>query len=61
LVVEPVLGHPVQRLILDVEEGAVVVHRLAPRQYLVGVGLDQMRVRALELALQALVDQHAVR
>jgi hypothetical protein len=42
--IEPVVGDPLYRLVLDVEEGAVYCYRQAPGQFLIGVTLDQDRV-----------------
>lgn len=55
--VRGVLGGPLNRLVLDVEQGAVYYYRLRPGTYLVGVTLDQNRVhpadeRIAELARQ---------
>ena len=54
------LGRPVSRLILDVEQGVIAVHRLDPQTYLIGVGLYQNRVRAVE-ADDELAEPHSNR
>jgi hypothetical protein len=48
------LGGPLDRLVLDVEQGALVVRRLGPREHLVGVTVDQEQVAGAEDALAAL-------
>lgn len=42
--VEPVIGNPLQRVVLDVEEGAIYCYRLGAGQFLLGVTIDQDRV-----------------
>ena len=48
------LGGPLDRLVLDVEQGALVVHRLGPREHLIGITLDQEQVARAERAVAAL-------
>ncbi|MCO1660426.1 hypothetical protein [Pseudonocardia humida] len=48
------LGGPLDGLVLDLEQGALLVQRLGPREHLVGVTVDQERVAAAEEALAAL-------
>ncbi|MET9758911.1 hypothetical protein ABZ016_07625 [Streptomyces sp. NPDC006372] len=52
LVVRP----PADRLVLDVQEGAVYVLWLSPRDYVLGVTLDQRQVDHAEGRLRQLVD-----
>ena len=54
-IVRPVVGGPVRRIVLDVEEGTVVLHRLGPQEHLMGVTLDQERVAAVEGLLRRVV------
>ncbi|WP_214405380.1 hypothetical protein [Pseudonocardia lacus] len=49
------LGGPLDRLVLDMEQGALLVQRLGPREHLVAVTVDQERVAAAEEAIDALV------
>lgn len=51
-IVRPVVGGPVRRVVLDVEEGTVVLHRLDAHEHLVGVTLDQERVATVERLLR---------
>lgn len=46
--VRPALRGRLMRIVLDVEQGAVYYNRLAPREYLFGVTLNQSRVRAAD-------------
>lgn len=55
--VRGVLGGPLQRLVLDVEQGAVYYYRLRPCMYLVGVTLHQNRVSQADERLAELVRQ----
>lgn len=50
-----VLGGPLARLVLDVQQGALVVHRLGPRRHLLGITLNQTKVAFAEAALLELV------
>ncbi|NEA61828.1 hypothetical protein [Streptomyces sp. SID12488] len=50
----PVNGASVERLVLDVQEGAVYVHWTSPRAFLLGVTLDQRQVANAEQRLAAL-------
>ncbi|MFD1151389.1 hypothetical protein [Saccharothrix hoggarensis] len=52
--VNPVMGGLVARLVLDVEMGAVYYYRLRAGEYLVGVTIDQSRVRAADDRMSAL-------
>ncbi len=57
-VVCPVIGGPVSRIVLDVEQGAIYFYRLTSEDYLVGVTLDQRRVsqaddKMAQLAIQS--------
>ncbi|QWB21748.1 hypothetical protein KJK29_03665 [Streptomyces koelreuteriae] len=52
LVVQP----PADRLVLDVQEGAVYVIWLSPRDYVLGVTLDQRQVAHAESRLHRLAD-----
>ncbi|AVH59647.1 MULTISPECIES: hypothetical protein [Streptomyces] len=55
LVAPPAEGlAPVQRLVLDVQEGAVYVTWLSPREFVVGVTLDQPQVGHAEARLRRL-------
>ncbi|WP_416983341.1 hypothetical protein [Streptomyces sp. T028] len=55
LVAPPVAGHaPVDRLVLDVQEGAVYVHWTAADSFLLGVTLDQRQVGNAERRLSGL-------
>lgn len=55
LVAPPVTGRaPVDRLVLDVQEGAVYVHWTSPRAFVLGVTLDQRQVDNAERRLQGL-------
>ncbi|MER5595638.1 hypothetical protein [Streptomyces sp. NPDC002265] len=55
LVAPPVHGHaPVDRLVLDVQEGAVYVHWTSVGAFLLGVTLDQRQVDHAERGLAAL-------
>jgi hypothetical protein len=53
--VRAALGGPLVRLVLDMEQGALVVLRLGPREHLLGVTIDQERVAVAEEALDALI------
>jgi hypothetical protein len=53
-IVRPAVGGPIQRVVLDVEEGTVVLHRLNAQEHLVGVTLDQERVAVAERLLRHL-------
>lgn len=55
--VRPAVGGPLRRLVLDVEQGVVVVHRIGPQEQLVGVTLDQSRVNDVERLLRQATDQ----
>jgi hypothetical protein len=55
--VRGVLGGPLQRLVLDVEQGAVYYYRLRPCTYLVGVTLHQNRVSQADARLAELARQ----
>ncbi|WP_367137561.1 hypothetical protein [Saccharothrix sp. HUAS TT1] len=46
--VNPVVGGLLERLVLDVEMGAIYYYRLRAGEYLVGVTIDQARVRAAD-------------
>ncbi|WP_405457361.1 hypothetical protein OG786_10375 [Streptomyces sp. NBC_00101] len=49
-------GHPpLDRLVLDVQEGAVYVLWVSPREFVIGVTLDQLRVAPAEHRLRRLV------
>ncbi|MFF7334398.1 hypothetical protein ACIQU5_27545 [Streptomyces sp. NPDC090306] len=50
-----VTGTPADRLVLDVQEGALHVRWRSPREYVVGVTLDQTQVAASEQRLEQLV------
>jgi hypothetical protein len=50
-----VLGGPLVRLVLDLQEGALVVHRLGPRRYLLGITLDQTKAAFAEDGLRDLL------
>lgn len=50
-----VTGAPADRLVLDVQEGAVHVCWRSPREYVVGVTLDQTQVAATERRLRQLI------
>jgi predicted regulator of Ras-like GTPase activity (Roadblock/LC7/MglB family) len=50
--VRPALGGRVRRIVLDVEEGTVVLHRLGPQAHLMGVTLNQERVAVVERLLR---------
>ncbi|MER5755461.1 hypothetical protein [Streptomyces sp. NPDC002088] len=55
LVAPPVPGRaPVDRLVLDVQEGAVYVHWTSPGAFVLGVTLDQRQVDNAERRLQGL-------
>lgn len=55
--VRGILGSPVHRLVLDVEQGAVYYYRLRPGAYLVGVTLDQDRVNSADERIAELARQ----
>jgi hypothetical protein len=61
--VRPVIGGPVRSLVLDVESGAIAVHRLTGDvpSYLLGLTLFQTEVQALEARLAALGWRAALR
>ncbi len=48
------LGGPLERMVLDVEQGALTANRLGPREYLLGVTLNQDQVGAVEDGMGAL-------
>ena len=50
----PGSGASVERLVLDVQEGAVYIHWTSPRAFLLGVTLDQRQVGNAERRLAAL-------
>ncbi|MEV1117320.1 hypothetical protein AB0I91_19795 [Actinosynnema sp. NPDC049800] len=52
--VSPVVGGLMARLVLDVEMGAIYHYRLRAGEYLVGVTIDQSRVRAADDRMSAL-------
>lgn len=52
--VNPVVGGLMERLVLDVEMGALYYYRLRPGEYLVGATIDQARVRAADDRMSAL-------
>lgn len=43
--IEPVVGEPLQRMVLDVEGGAIYWYRRAAGEFLMGVTLDQSQVQ----------------
>ncbi|MFJ7332928.1 hypothetical protein ACIQU3_05335 [Streptomyces sp. NPDC101110] len=51
-----VVAPPADRLVLDVQEGAVYVVWLSPRDYVLGVTLDQRQVAHAETRLRLLAD-----
>ncbi|RLK61790.1 hypothetical protein [Actinokineospora cianjurensis] len=51
------LGGPLHRIVLDVQQGAIYYRRLPRQHYLVGVTLDQTRVRHTDHQMHALA-QH---
>jgi hypothetical protein len=55
--VSPVVGGLMARLVLDVEMGAIYYYRLRAGEYLVGVTIDQARVRAADDRMSALADE----
>ncbi|MFE2753577.1 hypothetical protein ACFXGA_16435 [Actinosynnema sp. NPDC059335] len=55
--VNPVVGGLLERLVLDVEMGAVFYYRLRAGEYLVGVTIDQSRVRAADERMSALAEE----
>jgi hypothetical protein len=55
--VNPVVGGLMARLVLDVEMGAIYYYRLRAGEYLVGVTIDQARVRAADDRMSALVEE----
>jgi hypothetical protein len=55
--VSPVVGGLVERLVLDVEMGAIYYYRLRAGEYLVGVTIDQARVRAADDRMSALAEE----
>lgn len=57
-IVRTPIGRPVSRLVLDVEQGAIYVYRLAPGNYLIGVTLIQNAVHATDRKMRHLVDEH---
>lgn len=54
-----VLGGPLTRLVLDVQQGALIVYRLGPRRYLLGITLNQTKVAFAEADLIALVQSES--
>ncbi|WP_158851594.1 hypothetical protein [Saccharothrix deserti] len=52
--VSPVVGGLMERLVLDVEMGAIYYYRIRAGEYLVGVTIDQARVRAADDRMSAL-------
>lgn len=52
-----ILGGPLERLVLDVEQGAVYYYRLRPCTYLVGVTLHQTRVNHADERIAGLASQ----
>ncbi|MEU4442945.1 hypothetical protein AB0K14_27700 [Actinosynnema sp. NPDC050801] len=52
--VKPVVGGLMERFVLDVEMGAIYYYRLRAGEYLVGVTIDQARVRAADDRMSAL-------
>jgi hypothetical protein len=54
-IARPVLGGPLLRLVLDVEQGAIYFYRTTPDTYLIGVTLDQHRVARADAVIGALV------
>jgi len=59
-VVRSLLGGPVRRIVLDVEQGAVVIHRLGPEDHLLGVTLSQEMVGETEATLTEIAAVHTV-
>ncbi|MFJ6675559.1 hypothetical protein ACIQMJ_31015 [Actinosynnema sp. NPDC091369] len=55
--VSPVVGGLMARLVLDVEMGAIYYYRLRAGEYLVGVTIDQARVRAADDRMSALAEE----
>ncbi|QQQ74562.1 hypothetical protein IOD16_25835 [Saccharothrix sp. 6-C] len=55
--VNPVVGGLMARLVLDVEMGAIYYYRLRAGEYLVGVTIDQARVRAADDRMSALAEE----
>ncbi|MBM7776107.1 hypothetical protein JOD54_006311 [Actinokineospora baliensis] len=55
--ISPALGGRLQRIILDVQSGAIYYRRLPRQHYLVGITLDQTRVRRADHEMDALVAQ----
>ncbi|MEU4743088.1 hypothetical protein AB0G02_21850 [Actinosynnema sp. NPDC023658] len=55
--VSPVVGGLMERLVLDVEMGAIYYYRLRAGEYLVGVTIDQSRVRAADDRMSALAQE----
>ena len=55
--VRPVVGGLMARLVLDVEMGAIYYYRLRSGEYLVGVTIDQSRVRAADDRMSALAEE----
>lgn len=58
-VVGPAIGCPVQRMILDLQQGAIYYYRLRPSEYLVGVTLDQRGVETADQRMAILAVQCA--
>ncbi|MFD0200938.1 MULTISPECIES: hypothetical protein [Saccharothrix] len=55
--VSPVVGGLMARLVFDVEMGAIYYYRLRSGEYLVGVTIDQSRVRAADDRMSALAEE----
>lgn len=52
--IHSVLGGPMRSVVLDVEQGAIAIHRLGPQEYLLGVTLSQDHVQELEVSMATL-------
>lgn len=53
-VVAPAIGSPVERIVVDVQQGAIYYYRLRAGEYLVGVTLEQRGVEAADRKMAAL-------
>jgi len=56
----PVLGGPLRRVVLDVQQGALYYYRLRPGVYLLGVTLDQNKVSDVDDQMAELAGAAAV-
>lgn len=56
-VVRPTISSPIQRIVVDVQQGAIYYYRLRTDEYLVGVTLDQHRIEETDNKMAVLAMQ----